>query len=79
VAAEEQGKLDEAIEYFNQSLLAADFPAAPRARFNIGRLYEAKHDKEAASEAYRSLIENTPVESNWVKLAQSRIISLEID
>jgi tetratricopeptide (TPR) repeat protein len=80
VAAEEQGKLDAAIEYYNQSLASsADFPAAPRARFNIGRIYEAKHDKEAASEAYRSLIDNFPVESNWVKLAQSRLISLEIE
>jgi tetratricopeptide (TPR) repeat protein len=80
VAAEEQGKLDAAIGYYNQSLAtSANFPAAPRAHFNIGRLYEAKHDTAAASEAYRSLIDNFPVESNWVKLAQSRLISLEIE
>jgi tetratricopeptide (TPR) repeat protein len=79
VAAEEQGKLDAAIEYYNQCLLSANFPAAPRAHFNIGRIYEAKHDKEAAAEAYRNLIDNFPVESNWVKLAQSRLISLEIE
>jgi tetratricopeptide (TPR) repeat protein len=80
VAAEEQGKLDAAIEYYNQSLLVAgEFPAAPRARFNIARIYEAKNDKAAAAEAYRSLIEKVPSDSNWIKLAQSRLISLELE
>jgi tetratricopeptide (TPR) repeat protein len=79
VAAEEQGKLDEAIDYYNQSLVSVDFPAGPRARFNIARIYEAKNDKAAAAEAYRSLIEKVPSESNWIKLAHSRLISLELE
>jgi tetratricopeptide (TPR) repeat protein len=78
VAAEEQGSLDKAIEYYNRALaFSGVFPASQRAQFNIGRIYEAQNKKEAASEAYRSLIEKSSPDSNWAKLAQSRIISLE--
>ncbi|GHV86698.1 hypothetical protein AGMMS50230_23060 [Spirochaetia bacterium] len=79
-AAEEQGKLDEAIDYYNRSLLfEEEFPAASRVRFNIGRIYEAKKDKTAAAEAYRSLIEKAHEGSTWAKLAQSRIIAMELE
>ncbi|MDR2071822.1 MAG: tetratricopeptide repeat protein [Spirochaetaceae bacterium] len=79
VAAEEQGNLEKALEYYNQSLdFPGNFPAASRARFNIGRIHEARQDTEAALEAYRTVIEKNSPDSNWAKLAQSRIISLEI-
>ena len=77
VAAEEQGKLDSALEYYRRSLtFPGIFPAASRSRFNIGRIHEAQGEREKAAEAYRDLIEKAP-ESNWAKLAQSRIITLE--
>ena len=79
VAAEEQGKLDMAIDYYNQSLeFSGIFPAAARARFNIGRIREAQRDKAGADEAYRAVIERNS-DSNWAKLAQSRIIALEME
>jgi len=79
-AAEEQGKLEEAIDYYNRSLaFTGIFPAAPRAQFSIGRIHEAMQDKEAAKEAYRALIEKNSADSTWAKLAQSRIIALELE
>jgi tetratricopeptide (TPR) repeat protein len=80
VAAEEQGKLEEALNYYKQTLdFTGIFAAAQRARFNIGRICEAQGDKEAAKEAYRILIEKGGGDSSWAKLAQSRIIALELE
>ena len=77
VAAEEQGKLETALDYFNQSLeFGGVNPSASRARFNIGRIHEERHDKEKAREAYRELIEKNP-NSPWANLAQNRLIILE--
>ena len=77
VAAEEQGSLEIAIDYYRQSI---DFPginpASARSRFNIGRIYEAQQDKTKAAEAYMELIEKNP-NSPWANLAQNRIIILE--
>ncbi|MDR1306599.1 MAG: tetratricopeptide repeat protein [Treponema sp.] len=80
VAAEEQGNPDKALEYYNEALaFSGVFPASQRAQFNIGRIHEARNNKEAASEAYRNLIEKSSPDSNWAKLAQSRIIFLEME
>ena len=77
VAAEEQGKLEAALEYLNQSL---DFeginPVAARARFNIGRIHEERYNKDSAREVYSELIEKNPG-SPWANLAQNRLIILE--
>lgn len=79
VAAEEQGNLEKALDYYTQSLdFSGNFPAASRARFNMGRIYETRKDAEAALEAYRTLIEKASPDSNWAKLAQSRIIAIEM-
>jgi len=79
-AAEEQNKLEEALDYYSRSLtFPVIFAAAPRAQFNIGRIHEARQDKEAAKEAYRALIEKSSDDSGWAKLAQSRIIALELE
>jgi len=76
-AAEEQGKLEESIDYYRRSLtFAGIYPAAARTRFNIGRICETRNDKTGAVESYRELIEKNP-DSNWAKLAQSRLIFLE--
>jgi len=80
VAAEEQGKPEKALDYYNQSLaFNGVFAGASRARFNIGRIHEERKDKEAAKEAYRTLIEKSSADSSWAKLAQSRIIALELE
>jgi tetratricopeptide (TPR) repeat protein len=77
-AAEEQGKIPEAIALYAECLTMADsFPSAPRAQFAIGRLEEKRGDREAALEAYRTLRAGWPNETTWRNLAQSRIIDLE--
>ena len=76
-AAEEQGKLRNALEYYDRSLaFSGIFPAAARARFNIGRIHEELNEKEQAAEAYRLLIEIIP-NSNWARLAHNRILIIE--
>jgi len=78
-AAEEQGKLEEAIELLQKSIdHRFEFPAAPRAQFSIGRLYEQLNNYPAAIEAYRAVLinwHNIPV---WQHLARSRITAIEI-
>jgi len=77
IAAEEQGKLEKALEYYDNSLaFSGIFPAAARARFNIGRIHEERNENEKAAEAYRLLIEIVP-NSNWARLAHNRIIFIE--
>jgi len=77
-AAEEQGRTTEAIEYYTSSLASsADFAAAPRAQFAIGRLQESLGNNSAAIEAYRAVITNWSYDNVWPNLAHSRIIALE--
>ena len=80
VAAEEQGKWEQAIEYYEKSIsLPVEFPAAPHAQFSVGRLYEDKlNNFSAAIEAYRLVLIKWPNIPVWVNLANSRIIALEI-
>jgi tetratricopeptide (TPR) repeat protein len=78
IAAEEQGRTEEAIDYYAKSIAApAGFPAAPRAQFSIGRLQESLNETDAAIEAYRAVISSWPHDTVWVNLAHSRIITLE--
>jgi len=78
VAAEEQGKTPEAIEYYGNSLAApVVFPAAPRAQFSVGRLHETLNEDEKAIEAYRAVISGWSYDEVWTNLARSRIIALE--
>ncbi|MCL2762479.1 MAG: tetratricopeptide repeat protein [Treponema sp.] len=78
VAAEEQGKTEQAITYYSGSLSAAvDFAAAPRAQFAIGRLQESLGEDAAAIAAYQAVIANWSYDRVWVNLAHSRIIALE--
>jgi tetratricopeptide (TPR) repeat protein len=77
VAAEEQGNLENAIDLYRQTIDYADmFPAAARALFSVGRLWEARQDKDAAISAYQELIDKWPGETAWTSLANSRIIAL---
>ena len=88
VAAEEQNKLEQAIDYYEQSISHSfEFPEAPRAQFNIGRLYEQMGNYNAALNAYRAVLINWPWERSetisqnmhiWQNLARNQIIRLEI-
>ena len=79
VAAEEQGKLEEAIEYLQKCLSGSfEFPAAPRAQFSIGRLNEQLGKFPEAIEAYRAVMINWPHITIMSNLARSRIIAIEI-
>jgi tetratricopeptide (TPR) repeat protein len=79
-AAENQGKIDEAIRLLEKSVTYKfDFPAAPRAQFSIGRLNEQRGNIPEAIAAYRAILVNeqwSKIET-WVNLAQSRIIAIE--
>ena len=80
IAAEEQGKAEEAIEYLSKSISApAGFSSAPRAQFSIGRLRETLDDRDAAIAAYRAVISGWPYDNVWTSLAHSRIITLEME
>jgi len=88
VAAEEQGKTQKAIEYFKECVSHKfEFPDAPRAQFNIGRLYEQLGNTSEALEAYRAVIinwqwdrlnMNLPNMTLWQDLARNQIIRLEV-
>jgi tetratricopeptide (TPR) repeat protein len=79
VAAEEQGNLSEAIELLEKSISHPfEFPAAPRAQFSIGRLYEKQNNFSAAIEAYRTVLTNWQDVPVWQHLARSRITAITI-
>ena len=79
VAAEEQGKAEQAIEYYASSLSApAGFASAARAQFSIGRLRETLNERDEAIAAYQAVISLWPYEGVWANLARSRIIALEL-
>ena len=78
VAAEEQGRIAEAIELFGMSVSHNEpFPAAAHAQFSIGRLNETMNNRAGAIEAYRVVLARWPEVLVWANLAQSRIIALE--
>lgn len=79
VAAEEQGNLNEAIELLEKCISHPfEFPAAPRAQFAIGRLYEKQDNYTAAIEAYRTVLANWQDVPVWQHLARSRITAITI-
>jgi len=79
-AAEEQGKLEQALDYLQQSVsLKVEFPSAPRAQFAIGRLNEALERFSDATDAYREILIKWPEMAEWQNLARSRIIAIEVN
>jgi len=88
VAAEEQSKLEKAIEYLEKCVSHNfEFPDGPRAQFNIGRLYEQLGNYNAALDAYRDVMIKWPWERPetisqnmliWQNLARNQIIKLEV-
>ncbi|MDR2518269.1 MAG: tetratricopeptide repeat protein [Spirochaetaceae bacterium] len=77
VAAEEQGKVQEAIDLYAKAQSGL-FPQASRAQFQIGRLEEGRGSRDAALQAYREVINKWPKDAVWANLAQSRIITLSL-
>jgi len=78
-ASEEQGNLEQAIDLLKQCVSHKfEFPAAPRAQFSIGRLYETIGDSTAAVEAYRDVLIKWPEMPIWQNLARSRLALLEV-
>jgi tetratricopeptide (TPR) repeat protein len=79
VAAEEQGRDEQAIEYLQKCVNHVfEFPSAPRAQFNIGRLYEKTGDYDSALEAYRAVLVNWQDMPVWQHFARSAIIAIEV-
>jgi tetratricopeptide (TPR) repeat protein len=77
VAAEEQGRIEQAIAYYSRAAGYGDlFPAAARAQFSVGRLEESRNNKDSAIEAYRNLLAKWPNEPVWPNLAQNRLLVL---
>ena len=77
-AAEEQGKLEEAIELLEQCVShKVDFPSVPRAQFNIGRLNEQLGNYEEAVAAYRLVLTKWPNMPVFQYLSQNQIIKIE--
>jgi len=77
VAAEEQGKTEQAIAHYSRAAgFGASFPEAARAQFSVGRLEESRGNSNSAIEAYRNLLAKWPEESVWLYLAQNRLLVL---
>jgi len=77
-ASEEQGNPEKAIELLEQCVAHKfEFPAAARAQFSIGRLYETLGNNTAAADAYRAVISKWPQMPVWQNLARSRLAVIE--
>jgi tetratricopeptide (TPR) repeat protein len=78
-AAEEQGDIEQAIELLGNCIAHPfEFPAAPRAQFTIGRLYEKQNNYPAAIEAYRAVLTDWKDIPVWQYLARSRIAAISV-
>jgi len=78
-AAEEEGNIEQAIELLGKCIAHPfEFPSAPRAQFNIGRLYEKQNNYPAAVEAYRAVLTNWKDIPIWQHLARSRIAEISV-
>ncbi|MDR0451369.1 MAG: tetratricopeptide repeat protein [Treponema sp.] len=77
-AAEERESAEEALSFYSQCLARAEsFPQAARAQFSIGRIEESRNNREAALEAYRTVVSRWPADVLWVNLAQNKIAVLQ--
>jgi len=77
VAAEEQENIEAAIAYYARAAgYEGSFPAAARAQFSVGRLEEARNNKDSAIAAYRNLLAKWPNDPVWPNLAQNRLLIL---
>lgn len=75
---ENLGDYENAEKYYKMASGAEDFLLASRANFSLGRVREARGDKDGAIEAYNSVVANDP-DSSWADLAKTRLIKLDIE
>ncbi len=80
VAEENLGNVDKALENYNKvwNDFGKDCPVAPKALFNVARIYEAKGDKELAKATYSQLVDAylSTTGSEYARIAQARLITL---
>ncbi|MDR0998357.1 MAG: tetratricopeptide repeat protein [Treponema sp.] len=77
-AAEELGNKEDAVSLYSQCLArSGSFPQAAWAQFSIGRIEESRNNREAALEAYRTVVSKWPSDELWVDFAQNRIAVLQ--
>lgn len=76
-AFEDASNLDDAEKSYEKTVSYKDFDQIAHAKFSLGRVKEAKGDKTGAVEVYSELVGSVPNDS-WAKLAESRLISLEL-
>lgn len=76
-AFEDSGKFDDAEKSYEKAVSYKDFDQIAHAKFSLGRVKETKGDKKGAVEVYSELFGSLP-EDSWAKLAESRLISIEI-
>jgi TolA-binding protein len=76
-AAEELGDGTRALELYARCAeqYGTTFSQTPRAYLAIGRLNEERKDFEAATTAYKKIVETWPNDS-WAKLAHSRLLAI---
>jgi tetratricopeptide (TPR) repeat protein len=76
-AAEELGDGTRALELYARCAdkYASSFSQAPRAYLAIGRLNEERKDFDAATAAYKKIVETWPNDS-WSKLAHGRLLAI---
>lgn len=78
VCCEENGDLDQALNYYKAAFETEDFVLKTHAKFSYARVLEEKEDFKAAYAAYKELFDENPDDS-YAQLAKSRMISLEIE
>ena len=79
VASEELGRTQEAIDLLEKCVSHKfDFPSAPRAQFNIGRLNETLGNYDEALAAYRLVLTKWPNLPVFQYLARNQIVKIEV-
>lgn len=74
--AENNGDQSKALEYYNRvGDFGVDVPEAPKALFNVARIYEEQGDTELAKATFQQLIDQFAV-SEYAKMASARIVTL---
>lgn len=77
VCAEKLEKPEDALSLYEKAAGIEAFPLKQRAAFNAARLIELVQGKDEAIAAFTKIYEDTP-ESEWGKLAQSRLLTLTV-
>ncbi len=76
--AENSGNQTTALEYYNRvwDEFGAEAPEAPKALFNVARIYEEQGDTELAKATFQQLIDQFATTSEYAKMASARLVTL---